>query len=192
MSTFVVAQMLGTDLRGFCNWVASPVGDGGSFEGTVRSRPGGIFFDISGDPASAGGGHTRFVYQPSMKPGWVFSTTVYDGLHPLLGVFISGDLGLVLLVASDSFFTGDAMVVGHLARPARSTTSQHVGLFGMLLLVPLQNSEATSSGGWSASRCFLRPLVTKMTESFLQGHGCNFLFFQGCSCKMIDVNCQNI
>jgi hypothetical protein len=95
MSAFVVAQMLGTDLRGFCNWVASPVGDGGSFkEGTVISRPGGIFFNISGDPASAGGGHTRFVYQPIMKPGWVFSTTVSGGLHPLLGAFISGDLAL--------------------------------------------------------------------------------------------------
>jgi hypothetical protein len=66
-------------------------------EGAVRSRPGGIFFDISGDPAFAGGGHTGFVYQPSMKPNWVFSTTASGGLHPLLGVFISGDLGLVLL-----------------------------------------------------------------------------------------------
>jgi hypothetical protein len=32
-----------------------------------------------------------------MKPNWVFSTTASGGLHPLLGVFISGDLGLVLL-----------------------------------------------------------------------------------------------
>jgi hypothetical protein len=53
-------------------------------------------------------------------------------------VALGGAPPLVLLVASDLFFTGDVMVVGHLARPARSTTSRHVGLFGMLLLVPLQ------------------------------------------------------
>jgi hypothetical protein len=53
-------------------------------EGALRSASGEIFFNISGDLVSTGGGHIRFVYQPSSKPGWVFNPTSSGGSCPLL------------------------------------------------------------------------------------------------------------
>jgi hypothetical protein len=111
-------------------------------------------------------------------------------LHLLLGVLCSGVLGFMLFVASDLFDTGEVMVVGHLLRPVRSTFTRHVGFPDMLLLVPLQNFDDASSGWWSASGHLLRLPATSSTGSSLQGLVCNFLFFQGCLCKVCDVNYQ--
>ena len=126
------------------------------------------------------------VYQLE-KLGWCLDPTFSGGLHPLLGVFFSGVLGLTLPVASVPFFTGEEMAFGCLPRPAHSSTSWHVGFPNVLLRVPLQNFEA-SSGRWTASACLLRPPATSTTGSSLQGLVCNSIFFQGCLCKLYDVN----
>jgi hypothetical protein len=100
-------------------------------------------------------------------------------------------LGSMFLVASDLFYTGEEMVDDHLPRPVRSTSTRHVGFPDVLLLVPFQNFQATSSRRWSATGRLLRPPVTRMTAgSSLQGFACNFLFFQGFLCKGCDVNYQ--
>ena len=96
------------------------------------------------------------VYQLG-RSGWFLDPTYSGGLHPLLGVLYTGVLGLMLFVASDPFYTSKEMVVVQLARPVRSTTTRHVGFSDVLLLVPLQNFEAASSGRWSASGRLLRP-----------------------------------
>jgi hypothetical protein len=122
--------------------------------------------------------------------GWLLDPTVSGGLHLLLDVFCTGVLGSMLFVASDLFYTGEEMVVDHLARPVRSTSTRHVGFPDVLLLVPFQIFRATSSGRWSASGRLLRPPVTRMTGSSLQGLVCNFLFIQRCLCKVCNVNYQ--
>jgi hypothetical protein len=92
----------------------------------------------------SGGALGRFVYQLE-RSGWFLVLTYSGGLHPLLGVLCIDVLGLVLFMASDPFYTGEEMVVGHLAWPVRSMTIRHVGFPDVLLLVPLQNFEAASS-----------------------------------------------
>jgi hypothetical protein len=136
----------------------------------------------------SGGALGRFVYLE--RSGWFLVSTYSGGLHPLLGVLYTGVLRLVLFVALDPFYTGKEMVVGHLAWPVRSMTTRHVGFPDMLLLVPLQNFEAASSGRWPASGHLLQSPATRMTGSSLQGLDCNSLVFQGCLCKLYDVNYQ--
>jgi hypothetical protein len=111
-------------------------------------------------------------------------------LHLLLGVLCSGVLGFMLFVASDLFDTGEVVAVGHLVRPVRSTFTRHVGFPDVLLLVPIQNFEDVSSGRWSASGRLLWLPATTSTGRSLQRLVCNFHFFQGCHCKMCDVNYQ--
>jgi hypothetical protein len=65
-----------------------------------------------------------FVYQLG-RSGCLLDPIVSGGLHLLLGVLFTGVLGFMLLVASDLFDTGEVMVVGHLARPVRSTFTRH-------------------------------------------------------------------
>ena len=134
-----------------------------------------------------GGDLWRFVYQIE-KSGWCLDPTFSGGLHPLLGVFFSGMLGLTLPAASVTFFAGEEMAYGHLPRPARSSTSRHAGFPNVLLSVPFQNFEDASSGWWTASVRLLRPPATSTTGSFLQGFVCNSVFFHGCPCKLYDVN----
>jgi hypothetical protein len=124
------------------------------------------------------------------RSGCLLNPTESGGLHLLLFVPYTGALGLMLFAASDLFDTGEVMVVDHLVRPARSSSTLHVGFPDVLHLVPFQNLEATSSGRWSASGCLLRPPVTRTTGSSLQGRVCNFYFCQGCLCKVCDVNYQ--
>ena len=137
----------------------------------------------------SGSAMTDRVYQLE-KLGWCLDPTFSGGLHPLLGVFFSGVLGLTLPAASVTFFAGEEMAYGHLPRPAHSSTSRHAGFPNVLLSVPFQNFEDASSGWWTASVCLLRPPVTSTTGSFLQGFVCNSFFFHGCPCKLYDVNYQ--
>jgi hypothetical protein len=115
------------------------------------------------------------------RSGWLLDPTDSGGLCHLLDVLCTSVLGSMFLVASNIFYTGEEMVDNHLPRPVRSTSTRHVGFLDVLLLVPLQNFRAISSGRWSATGRLLWPPVTRMTESFLQGFACNFLFFQVCS-----------
>lgn len=101
------------------------------------------------------------------RPGWFLGPTFSGGLHPLLGVLYTDVLGLILFVVSDSFYTGEEMAVGHLARPVRSTSTRHVGFPDMLLLVPLQNCEVASSERCPASGLLLWPPVTRNDRKFL-------------------------
>ena len=163
--------------------------------------PGGFFLcpslgSVDVGACFSGGGLWRFGYHlgrsgrcvdPSFS-GWCLDPTFSGGLYPLLGVLFIGVLELVLCEASDSFYTGEVMAVGHLARPALSTTSRHVGFSGVLLRGPFQNFEAASLGWWSASGHLLRPPVSRTTGRFLQGLVCNFSFFEGCLCKMYGAN----
>jgi hypothetical protein len=64
---------------------------------------------------------------------------------------MAGVLGMLLVVAPGSLFSGNVMATGHVPRPARSATKKHVGYAVVLLLVPLLIFEASSSGGWSVS-----------------------------------------
>ncbi|OQU84992.1 hypothetical protein SORBI_3004G154466 [Sorghum bicolor] len=99
------------------------------------------------------------------RSGWLLDPTYSGGLHLLLGVLYTGVLWLILFIVSGLFYTGEEMVVDHLARPIRSTTTRHVGFPDVLSLMPLQNFEAASSGRWSASERLLRPLATRATGS---------------------------
>jgi hypothetical protein len=146
-------------------------------------------FVFVGGTDVSGGALGRFAYQLE-RSGWFLVPTYSGGLHPLLGVLYTGVLGLVLFVASDPFYTDEEMVVGHLAWPVRSMTTRHVGFPDVLLLVPLQNIEAASPERWPASGRLLWSPATRMTGSSLQGLDCNSLVFQGCLCKLYDVNYQ--
>ncbi|TVU23298.1 hypothetical protein EJB05_25654, partial [Eragrostis curvula] len=79
------------------------------------------FFGIgTGDGVLSGEAVGRsMLYRPG-RSGWFLDPTSSGGLHPLLGVLCSGELGL-MLAASDPFYTGEAMVFDHLVRPARSS-----------------------------------------------------------------------
>jgi hypothetical protein len=75
--------------------------------------------------------------------------------------------------------SGDVMAFGHLLRPERSTTSKHIGVSDVILLMPMKTFDVPSSGGWSASMSLLRPSATRTTGRILQGHECNLHFFKG-------------
>jgi hypothetical protein len=59
---------------------------------------------------------------------------------------LAGVLGISVVEALGSLLSGDAMAPGHLARPVRSAGKKHVGVAGMLLLVPFKTFEESSSG----------------------------------------------
>jgi hypothetical protein len=125
-----------------------------------------------------------------MKSGWSFAPTFSGGFLPLRGGLLAGVLGISVLEAPGSLLSGDAMAAGHLVRPVRSAGKKHVGVAGMLLLVPFKTFEESSLGGWSASTRLFRPPTMRMTGISLQGPKCNFLFFRGCRCKRWVVNLQ--
>jgi hypothetical protein len=106
------------------------------------------------------------------------------------GLPLSGELELSTVEASDIQFSGDAMALGHLVRPARSASKVRVGVAGVPFWVPLKIC-VSSSGGWLASTRLSRPSATRTTGRSLQGRGCNFYVFQGCLCKCWNVNHQN-
>jgi hypothetical protein len=62
-----------------------------------------------------------------------------------------GVLGMSVVEAPDSLLFGVQMAAGHLIRPVRSASKNHVGVADMLLLVSFKIFEDPSSGGWSAS-----------------------------------------
>jgi len=50
------------------------------------------------------------VYQLG-RSGWFLDPTYSGGLHPLMGVLYTDVLGLMLFVASDPFYTGEALAI---------------------------------------------------------------------------------
>jgi len=109
-------------------------------------------------PAGSSGGK----FYQLVESGWSSSPTFSGGFFSLQGVSSSGDLGPSTVVASDCRFSGDAMDVSHLVRPARSTSKMCVGVAGVLLWVPLKIC-VSSSGGWSAATRWFRPSATSST-----------------------------
>jgi len=93
-----------------------------------------------------------------------------------------------MVVAPGSLLSGDMMAVGHLFWLVRSAGKNHVGVAGVLLLVPFKTYESSSSGGWSASTRLIWPLATRTTGRSLQRSECNFFFFLGYLCKCWDEN----
>jgi hypothetical protein len=85
-------------------------------------------------------------YQPG-KPDWSLDPTSSGGFLSLQGVSESSELGKSTIVASDIWFSGDAMASSHLVRPARSASKVRVGVAGVPIWVPLKNC-VSSSGGW--------------------------------------------
>ena len=55
----------------------------------------------------------RYVYQLDELPGCVFDPTFFGGSAPLLGLSPSGDLGNLILEASDSLMSDDEMADDH-------------------------------------------------------------------------------
>jgi hypothetical protein len=156
------------------------------------SRSGASFFDISGSfTVFAGGGCIRFVYQLVWKPGCILTTTDSGSLPSLWGESSPGEWGLLMVEVSDPSLSDDVMASGHFFRPERSTTTMHIGVFDVLLSVPMKIFNVSSSGGWSASMSLLPPSATRTTGRVLQGLECNLYFFQGRLCKMWDVNYLN-
>lgn len=116
------------------------------------SSSGACFFDISGGfSARARGGCIRFVYQLVWIWGWILSTTGFGGLLSLRGESSPSERGLLIAEVSDPLLSGDVMASGHLFRPECSTTTKHIGVSDVLLLVPMKTSDILSSGGRSAS-----------------------------------------
>jgi hypothetical protein len=78
-------------------------------------------------PAKSSGG---MFYQPG-KPDWSLDPTSSGGFLFLWGVSESSELGQSTIVAYDIWFSSDAMVSGHLVRPARSASKVRVGVAGV-------------------------------------------------------------
>ena len=123
----------------------------------------------------------RYVYQLDELLGWVFDPTSFGGSAPLLGSAPSGDLGNLILEASDSLMSDDEMADGHRFQPGRSAYTKHVE-------VSVQHKTATktcsSPERWSASSSVLRLPAVRKTGRSLQVPSCNLFFFEGCSCKI--------
>jgi hypothetical protein len=113
-------------------------------------RPSLVFFGTGTDAGFSDGFLGRYVYQ-LVKSGWSFAPTFSGDFLPLWGVLLAGVLGMSVVVAPGSLLFGDAMTAGHLVRPVRSTGKKHVGIAGMLLLVPFKTFKDASSGRWPAS-----------------------------------------
>jgi hypothetical protein len=124
----------------------------------------------------------RLVYQHEVRLGWCLVPTYFGGSVPLQGALSSGDLRfLAVLETSESSFSGDVMVNGHLLQPGRSASTKHVG--SDVLLKTAINNYVSSPGRKSASSCVLRLQVARKTGRSLQGLEYNFFFFRECLCK---------
>jgi len=135
-----------------------------------------------------GGCLVRLVYQHG-KSGWSSSSTVSGGFLPTAqGGSSSGAPGL--LVIEDPLLSGDVMAIGYLVRPVRSAFTRYVGVSDMLLTVPLKFSDVLRQEGVRLHGRQLRPSATGTTGRNLQGLGYIFFYFQGCLCKLWDVNYQ--
>jgi hypothetical protein len=134
-------------------------------EGALRSASGEIFFNISGDLVSTGGGHIRFVYQPSSKPGWVFNPTSPGVSCPLLGSSLRSIGSSDVLGASGSSCPDDVMAVGHL----HSRIVQHLqSMLDDVLPKMMPSNFVSSPGRWPAIGCELRSSVARNAGSWLQ------------------------
>jgi hypothetical protein len=96
---------------------------------------------------------------------------------PLRGGLLAGVPGVSVVETSGSLLSDVEMAASHLVSPVRSAGKKHVGVAGMLLLVPFKTFENPLSEGWSASTRLFRPPAMRMTGRSLQGPECNFLFF---------------
>jgi hypothetical protein len=161
--------------------LVSPLELGGSLV-VPPSYPSALTAVMVDSPAGSSGG---MFYQPR-KLDWSLDPTSSGGFLSLLGLSLSGKLGLSMVEVSDILFSGDVMALGHLVRPARSASKVCVGVAGVPLKICV-----SSSGGWSASMRLSRPSATRTTGRSLQGRGCNFYAFQGCLCKCWNVNHHN-
>jgi hypothetical protein len=152
--------------RGGCGGSGGAAGETGapSFrDDPWRIKCSSLVFVGTGIVAGFSGGFLgRYVYQ-LVKSGWSFAPTFSGGFLPLRGGLLAGVLGMLVVEAPDSLLSGDAMAPGHLVRPVRSAGKKHVGVAGMLLLVPFKTFEESSSGGWSASTRLFRPPAMRMT-----------------------------
>jgi hypothetical protein len=136
----------------------------------------------------AAGGKRTVLYQLAGKSGWFSSSTISGGLFPLLGDSSSGAPGLLVIEAPDPLLCDDVLAVGHLARLVRSAIIWHVGVPNVLLMVPLKISDVLRRESGQLHGRQLRPSATGTTGRNLQGLGCNLFYFQGCLCKLWDVN----
>ncbi|OQU83827.1 hypothetical protein SORBI_3005G184000 [Sorghum bicolor] len=128
-------------------------------------------------------GSSGFDYQLDEKPGWVLVPTFFGGAAPLRGSSSSfGELRALVLVASDSSVSDDVMVDGHLFQPGRSAVTKHVGI-NVLHKTATKNCDSSPERRLASSNV-LWPPAARQTRSCLQELSCNFLFFQGCSCKI--------
>jgi hypothetical protein len=140
----------------------------------------------------AAGGKRTILYQLAEKLGWFSSFTASGGLFLLLGDSSSGASGLLVIEAPDPLLCGDVLAVGHLAWLVRSVIIWHVGVPNVLLMVPLKISNVLRREGGRLHGWQLRPSATGTTGRNLQGLGCNLFYFQGCLCKLWDVNYQKL
>ncbi|CAN6215191.1 unnamed protein product [Urochloa humidicola] len=124
----------------------------------------------------------RFVYQLTEMLGLVLATTFFGGSFTPRGSSSSVELGTLVPVAPDSSVSDDAF------QPGRSSSTKQVGL-DMLHKTAIKICVASPERRSASSRV-LRPPVARKTGS-LQGLSCNFLFFQGCSCKCWVVTTKN-
>jgi hypothetical protein len=108
--------------------------------------------------------------------------TFLGGSVPLWGSSLSGELGALVFVASDSLVSDDVMANGHLFQPGRSVVTKQVRI-DVLHKMATKNC-VSSLERRSASSSMLWPLVARQTGRSLQGPDCNFIFFHGCSCKI--------
>jgi hypothetical protein len=71
--------------------------------------------------------------------------------------------GVSVVETSGSLLSDVEMAASHLVSPVRSAGKKHVGVAGMLLLVPFKTFENPLSEGWSASTRLFRPPAMRMT-----------------------------
>jgi hypothetical protein len=97
-----------------------------------------------------------------------------------------------VIEASDPLLSGDVLAVGHLDWLVRSAIIWHVGVPNVLLMVSLKISDVLRREGGRLHGRQLRPSATGMIGTNLQGLGCNLFYFQGCLCKLRDVNYEKL
>ena len=129
----------------------------------------------------------RFAYRFAGKSGWFSSPTASGGFLPLLGDSSTGAPGLLVIETHDPLPSSDSMVFRHFVQHVRSAFTKHVGVPDVLLMVPLKISDVLPEGGRLHGWQF-RPSATGTTGRNLQGLECTLFYFQGCLCKLWDVN----